>query len=64
DLPDFGGYVAENLAALQSSLHLSPQSIYQLAKNSFTASFLAPDEQRDRIAELDQFMATVSSSVG
>ncbi|NET10120.1 MAG: adenosine deaminase, partial [Symploca sp. SIO2B6] len=60
----FGGYVAENLAALQSSLHLSPQSIYQLAKNSFTASFLAPDEQRDRIAELDQFMATVSSSVG
>ena len=36
----FGGYVADNLEAVTTSLGLSPSEVAQLARNSFTASFL------------------------
>ena len=55
----FGGYITENFEAVQSALHLSHQDIYQLVKNSFTATFLPPDEKQARLDELDQFMASV-----
>lgn len=51
----FGGYVAENFAAVQSGLNLDSTDIYQLAKNSFEASFLPPEEKQALIAELDEF---------
>lgn len=51
----FGGYVNDNFLGCQTALGLSQQAIYQLAKNSFTASFLNPQEKSKLIQELDKF---------
>jgi len=49
----FGGYVADNLAAVAEAFDLPRQSILQLARNSFRAAFL-PDAVRDGyLAEVD-----------
>jgi adenine deaminase len=53
----FGGYIEENYLAAQAALGLSKSEIYQLAKNSFEASFLIPAEKHKLIAELDDFMS-------
>ena len=52
----FGGYIAENYQAVADALKLSQAEIYQLAKNSFRASFIAPEAQDTLIAELDSFV--------
>lgn len=44
----FGGYVAQNYWQLAQALHLSRADIYQLAKNSFEASFIT-DTHRHRL---------------
>ena len=54
----FGGYIAENYQEAKSALNLSQQEIYQLAKNSFQASFLSPETKQSFIAELHRFMET------
>jgi len=51
----FGGYVAENYRAASEALGLTREDIVRLAKNSFEASFLLPEEKRRRIAEVDAF---------
>lgn len=51
----FGGYVVENFQAVAESLHLSQQDIYKLAKNSFTATFLSPDQKQGLLQELEPF---------
>ncbi|MBT8420205.1 MAG: adenosine deaminase [Gammaproteobacteria bacterium] len=51
----FGGYMNENYSTAQSALGLGHQDLYRLARNSFEASFLAEDEKRELIAELDVF---------
>ncbi|MGB3787299.1 MAG: hypothetical protein WA949_04765, partial [Phormidesmis sp.] len=51
----FGGYVAENYQAAQTALRLTKQNLYQLAKNSFQASFLPADSKQRLIAELDNY---------
>lgn len=51
----FGGYIGENYQAVQSALNLTKQELYQLAKNSFQASFLSPDAKHQLIAELDEY---------
>ncbi len=57
----FGGYISENFQAVQSALPLSDQELYQLAQNSFKATFLSVAEQDSLIAELDAFMAQLKS---
>ncbi|MGL4503468.1 MAG: adenosine deaminase [Planktothrix sp.] len=52
----FGGYILENFIETQSALNLNMQEIYQLAKNSFLASFLDRQEKQNRMQELDHFM--------
>lgn len=52
----FGGYVNENFLAAQQALHLSKQDIYQLAKNSFIASFLSDDQKQNYLNELERFL--------
>jgi adenine deaminase len=49
----FGGYLNENFLLAQLALGLTQEEIYQLARNSFEASFLAVSEQRRLVAELD-----------
>jgi adenosine deaminase len=51
----FGGYIAENYQAAKEALNLTQKEIYQLAKNSFNASFLPPESKDKLIAELDSF---------
>jgi adenosine deaminase len=49
----FGGYVADNLAAVAEAFELRHESILQLARNSFLAAFL-PDAVKDAyLAEVD-----------
>lgn len=49
----FGGYVADNLAAVADTFDLGRAAIMQLARNSFRAAFL-PDAVRDGyLAEVD-----------
>ena len=58
----FGGYVNENFVAAQIALGLSKQDIYQLAKNSFNATFLSNDEKASLIKELDKYYFADDSS--
>jgi len=51
-----GGYILDNFQAAQAELSLSRDDIHRLARNSFQASFLGPEEKRGFIRELDQFI--------
>ena len=56
----FGGYVDENLQAVQEGLHVTRDGIYRLAKNSFQASFLDQGEKQRLLSELDDYFASHS----
>ena len=51
----FGGYVNENYLAVANALNLSKEQIVQLAKNSFTASFLDENDKQNMIEMVDRF---------
>ena len=55
DPPYFGGYVAENLLAVQQAFGLSREEISQLARNSFDASFLEQHERNGYLNEVEAF---------
>lgn len=54
----FGGYVNENYLAVAKALNLSRQQIATLAKNSFEASFLEPNEKNHLLQKLDAYLET------
>ena len=56
----FGGYIAENFQESQAALHLSRNDIYQLAKNSFNASFLNLEDKQNLVDNLDNFMVNIT----
>ena len=49
----FGGYINQNYQAVADGLGLSDEEIIQLAKNSFTASFLSEADKARHIAHVD-----------
>ena len=49
----FGGYIGRNYEAIAEALDLSGEDLIQLARNSFTASFLSPSEKAAHLAEID-----------
>ena len=51
-----GGYLTENLMASQKALGLTRDDLYTLARNSFQASFLSPEEKQPFLDELNRFM--------
>lgn len=51
----FGGYVNENFLAVAENLNLKKEDIYQLAKNSFEASFISPAEKQGFFEKLVKF---------
>jgi len=51
----FGGYINENYQSVAHSLNLTHDQIIQLAKNSFTASFLSEDEKLGLIEKVDRY---------
>jgi len=50
----FGGYVNDNFRTVAEALDLGPAQIVELARNSFTGSFLPIAEQARHLAEIDQ----------
>jgi len=48
----FGGYVNDNFHAIAQALDLSEAQLVELARNSFTGSFLPPAEQAQHLAEI------------
>jgi len=51
----FGGYVNENFQAVSTALNLNKEEIFQLAKNSFYASFLDENTKREMIERVERF---------
>lgn len=51
----FGGYINENYLALQKAQNLTAQDIYNLAANSFKASFLEENKKQEILKKLQQF---------
>jgi len=51
----FGGYLAENWIAVSQALGLTREDLVTLAKNSFTGSFLAPEEVARHLAAIDAY---------
>lgn len=54
----FGGYLNENFTQTFAALGLNAQHAYQLAHNSFTASFAEPKAKRAYLDQLDAFFET------
>jgi adenine deaminase len=53
----FGGYVNDNFVAAFESLPLEASHARQLARNSFEAAFLEPEQKRAYLAEVEKFFA-------
>jgi adenine deaminase len=53
----FGGYLNENFVQLAQAVDLDAQHAYQLARNSFEASFVSGERKREYIAQLDKVFA-------
>lgn len=53
----FGGYVGENYRATAAAVGLTAKDVVRLARNSFTGSFLSPQEQAPHLAEIDRVAA-------
>lgn len=52
----FGGYINENYLAVQKALKLIKEEVYELAKNSFKASFLDEPKKEEMNAKLQKRM--------
>ena len=57
----FGGYMDANYLAVANALNLSRKDMAQLAKNSFTASWLSQPEKDKYIAEIDKLLVESNS---
>jgi adenosine deaminase len=53
----FGGYLGENWTAVAEALDLSQGQLATLARNSFTGSFLEPDELAGHLLAIDAYLA-------
>lgn len=53
----FGGYVADNYRAVAAARGLSQADLVQLARNSFTGSFLPEEAIQRHLAAIDAFVA-------
>ncbi|BEV01962.1 adenosine deaminase [Novosphingobium olei] len=53
----FGGYVADNYRAVARARGLSREALVQLARNSFTGSFLPPEAVAAHLAAIDAYAA-------
>jgi adenosine deaminase len=54
----FGGYINENFTQTFAALQLGSQQAYQLALNSFNASFIETSERARQIEKLDAVFDT------
>ena len=54
----FGGYINDNFVQTFEALGLDEKAAYQLARNSFEASFVSSEQKNKWIAQLDHFAQT------
>ncbi len=54
----FGGYIAENFIRTAQAVNLSRADLVQLAKNSFTGSFLDAASIARHVTSIDAYAAT------
>ncbi len=54
----FGGYLNDNYRAAARGVGLSLEQLAQLARNSFTGSFLTPAQQAPHLAAIDAYVAS------
>ncbi len=52
----FGGYIGDNYLAVANTFNLQSKDIANLAKNSFTATFLSDEEKQKYIDLVDKFI--------
>ena len=57
----FGGYLNENLIAVQQALNLQKDDIVRLAKNSFEASFISAEQKKHYLGLVDAFVSEFKS---
>ncbi|HVY56145.1 MAG TPA: adenosine deaminase, partial [Thermodesulfobacteriota bacterium] len=60
----FGGYIEENYRATKDALGLSFAEIVQIARNSFTSSFLSDQEKRYLLDEIERVKEKYSKDRG
>jgi adenosine deaminase len=58
----FGGYMADNVAAIAAALSIGPQRIEQFARNSVDASFASQQRKRELQREIDDWSAAAVHS--
>ncbi len=51
----FGGYITDNLVAVQQALNLDREAISQLARNAFEAAFLSREQKQTYLDELERY---------
>ena len=51
----FGGYIEENLCAVQQAHQLNYTDLYRVCRNAFQAAFLSPAEKQKFLDELEGF---------
>jgi len=51
----FGGYMNKNFIAIAEALNLNMKDLCTLARNSFEASFLAPDQKKALVDQVDNY---------
>jgi adenosine deaminase len=56
----FGGYLGANWTQTAAALDLSRDELVTLAKNSFTGSFLPPEQVKRHLAAIDAYVASNS----
>ena len=52
----FGGYINENYAAVQQALDLSNAALADIARNSFHAAFLPPEQKQAYVRRIDDYV--------
>jgi adenosine deaminase len=52
----FGGYVGENFDGVRDALGLDPEQLRTLARNSFEAAFISPEQRAAYLAEVDAYV--------
>jgi adenine deaminase len=55
----FGGYINENFTQTFAAVDLDAQHAYQLALNSFNASFIEPSARAKLVDRLNEVFATL-----
>ena len=53
----FGGYLGANWTRTSDALGLTRDELVTLAKNSFTGSFLPPEQVKRHLADIDAYVA-------